>query len=103
MNEADVVYESVASTLLDLMEKENVENFVVKVFSTDTRDLQLSCEYLNGKSIADTLNEMAERIKALESIAYSVQSAERCFGMYTTYQIDIDTVTDAKKLLEDKK
>jgi hypothetical protein len=45
------------------------------------------------------LGEKEKRIKALESIAYSVQSADLCYGSYTTYEIYEDTVYKAKEIL----
>ena len=101
MINTDIVYENIAAALLDSMQRENVENFTVKVFSTKGRDLQLTCEYVDGKSMADTLNEQAERIKGLESIAYSVASAGLCYGSYSTCVISTDIVEQAKHLLED--
>lgn len=60
---------NIATDMLNLMEKEKVENFSIDVFKTDNgvgRDLQITCEYLDGKSVADTLTELGEENKILK-------------------------------------
>ena len=53
--------------------------------------------------VVEALDEISElyesRIKALEGIAYSVQSADLCYGSYTMYEIYEDTVYKAKEIL----
>jgi len=46
--------------------------------------------------------EMTDRITELENIAYSVQSADLCYGSYSTYEIDGDVVEKAKELLKEQ-
>ena len=70
-------YNNIATALLDLMEKADIENFVVKVFSTDDklgRDLQITCEYLDGKSVVDELTELRDEITSLHSYSARVVS-----------------------------
>ena len=52
-----------------------------------------------AENVDALLEEKDKRIKALESIAYSVQSAALCYGSYTTYEIYVDTVYKAKEIL----
>jgi len=69
---------SIATEILNVMEKEGVENFSIDVFKTDDgtgRDLQIACEYLDGKSVADTLKELEKErdIRDLEQRAKGVE------------------------------
>jgi hypothetical protein len=45
------------------------------------------------------LMEANNRIKELESIAYSVRSADFCFGSYSSVEVSIDVVEKANNLL----
>jgi hypothetical protein len=57
------------------------------------------CSDISGefRSLADI-----RRIAELESIAYSVQSADLCYGSYSTYEIDSSVVEKAKNLLKEQ-
>ena len=82
--EIEGTYNNVASALLDLMEKENIENFTIKVFSTDVedgKDLQITCEYIGNKSVVDTLKEKDKRIAELEGSLIDIYMNELRFKL----------------------
>ena len=60
---------SIATDLLNVMEKDNVENFSIQVFKVDSglkRDFQVTCEYLDGVSASETITELKESNAELE-------------------------------------
>jgi hypothetical protein len=60
---------SIATDLLNVMEKDNVENFSIQVFKVDSglkRDLQVTCEYLDGVSVSETITNLKEQVAELE-------------------------------------
>jgi hypothetical protein len=56
---------------------------------------------MNYAELLALSDKQQKRIESLESIAYAVQSADLCYGSYSTYEIDGDTVERAKELLNE--
>jgi hypothetical protein len=81
---------SVATELLNIMEKDNVENFSIQIFKVDSglkRDLQVTCEYLDSVSVSETITELRNEKAELEKkltckfTSYKTEPAESVAGM----------------------
>ena len=92
---------SIATDLLNVMEKDNVENFSIQVFKVDSglkRDLQVTCEYLDGVSVPETITKLKERIAELEKERIKLLSclldiSDECIGEITmNYKVDSEYI-----------